>query len=447
MRLKKNTTQQKQRDTDKRNSAGKRAGAASTSAAAAATAAAAAGTKKPLGKERGRAIGQDKRGVEAIGSDDDDDDDDDDEKTLDDEQKPLIGAAAGLAALGVAASDADVVSDVESPSKQKSKSTPTDMMYFLKRHPTRPWTRVPELTLQDVSRCFHMPVKQASEALGISVTVLKLQCRKLKISRWPYRKIQTINDLIEKTSSAISAENHVGPKSKHLLKTVEQLRAHRQELLNLEKTQLDPGISALASAVNKHESKRRRLRNAGFPPVDSVLPDREIPDVDAMENVPTSVVAQIIGHRDVSSPGRGGGDPKVETSADERQQEEEEEKEDKHGARGGRESGGDDSAIDATGDDAVGNAPMDRNDAVRPDDKGATGLGVSGSEARKKLKPNKLFTSVLPESPVGVLQRVPSLDDSPSPLGNIFGKDSHDLLGSRALAETHGQQRNGVKGD
>ena len=105
-----------------------------------------------------------------------------------------------------------------------------------------------------------MPIKQASEALGISVTVLKFQCRKLKISRWPYRKIQVINDLIEKTSSAISAENHnqiIGPKSKHLLKTVEQLRAHRQELLNLEKTQLDPGISALAARVNKHEFKRR----------------------------------------------------------------------------------------------------------------------------------------------------------------------------------------------
>ena len=43
-------------------------------------------------------------------------------------------------------------------------------------------------TMDDVSPYFNLPQKQASDALGVSVTSIKHICRALGLSRWPYRR-------------------------------------------------------------------------------------------------------------------------------------------------------------------------------------------------------------------------------------------------------------------
>jgi len=49
-----------------------------------------------------------------------------------------------------------------------------------------------DLTLQDLSACFHMPARDAAKQLGMCVTSLKKLMRKFGISRWPARKIKSL---------------------------------------------------------------------------------------------------------------------------------------------------------------------------------------------------------------------------------------------------------------
>ncbi|KAL6633555.1 hypothetical protein ACP70R_026226 [Stipagrostis hirtigluma subsp. patula] len=53
------------------------------------------------------------------------------------------------------------------------------------------------LTFDLVSRHFSMPIKQAAKELNVGVTLLKSRCRELGISRWPHRKVKSMQRLIE----------------------------------------------------------------------------------------------------------------------------------------------------------------------------------------------------------------------------------------------------------
>lgn len=44
---------------------------------------------------------------------------------------------------------------------------------------------------------YHLPINEAAAALNIGVTVLKKYCRKFRVPRWPYRKLQSMAKLIE----------------------------------------------------------------------------------------------------------------------------------------------------------------------------------------------------------------------------------------------------------
>jgi hypothetical protein len=52
------------------------------------------------------------------------------------------------------------------------------------------------LTFEEVSRHFSMPIKQAARELNVGLTVLKKRCRELSISRWPHRKVKSLQTLI-----------------------------------------------------------------------------------------------------------------------------------------------------------------------------------------------------------------------------------------------------------
>ena len=57
------------------------------------------------------------------------------------------------------------------------------------------------LTLDQLSACFHMPSDQACKQLGIGLTVLKRLCRKYEIKRWPFRKMKSLDRLIKNVKS------------------------------------------------------------------------------------------------------------------------------------------------------------------------------------------------------------------------------------------------------
>jgi hypothetical protein len=61
-----------------------------------------------------------------------------------------------------------------------------------------------ELTFEQVSRRFSVPIKQAARELNVGVTVLKKQCRKLGIPRWPHRKVKSLQKLIDNVQVSAS---------------------------------------------------------------------------------------------------------------------------------------------------------------------------------------------------------------------------------------------------
>ena len=60
------------------------------------------------------------------------------------------------------------------------------------------------ITQEELSACFHLPSEAACRRLGIGLTVLKRQCRKFGIKRWPFRKMKSLDRLITNVQAGIS---------------------------------------------------------------------------------------------------------------------------------------------------------------------------------------------------------------------------------------------------
>jgi hypothetical protein len=62
---------------------------------------------------------------------------------------------------------------------------------------------------REVQTAFHLPITDAAKALGLCVTELKKRCREIQVPRWPYRKIASIEKLIESVEQVPSKFPHM----------------------------------------------------------------------------------------------------------------------------------------------------------------------------------------------------------------------------------------------
>merc|ERR1712137_272527 len=88
---------------------------------------------------------------------------------------------------------------------------PSDTFALTETHPTtvgldtRYEGKLPhEFTSDDLSSLFHMPINDASAKLGICSTLLKKLCRKNGVTRWPHRKVKSIQLLIEQSEQQLA---------------------------------------------------------------------------------------------------------------------------------------------------------------------------------------------------------------------------------------------------
>ncbi|KAJ4762839.1 RWP-RK domain-containing protein [Rhynchospora pubera] len=61
----------------------------------------------------------------------------------------------------------------------------------------RPRGRRFALTFDHVAQKFHMPIDKAAKEFGLSVTTLKWRCRELGFKKWPYPKLQCLQNLVK----------------------------------------------------------------------------------------------------------------------------------------------------------------------------------------------------------------------------------------------------------
>jgi len=67
-------------------------------------------------------------------------------------------------------------------------------------------TVLPELSFQEISQYFHLPISQAAKELKVCETLLKKICRVNGIKRWPHRKIRSIDTMINLLEFRIQSE-------------------------------------------------------------------------------------------------------------------------------------------------------------------------------------------------------------------------------------------------
>lgn len=106
--------------------------------------------------------------------------------------------------------------------------------------------------LDELSQYFHMPEKMVAKQLGVCLTSLKKICRQNGITRWPYRKLKSLDKKINKIENALTS-------------TAEDPSAMlmKWEMLKLEKKNLPfQGNSGDESDADSH-SKRSPVENTG----------------------------------------------------------------------------------------------------------------------------------------------------------------------------------------
>lgn len=59
------------------------------------------------------------------------------------------------------------------------------------------------LSEETISKYFYMPLAKAAKELNVGTTLLKTRCRELGFSRWPYRKLISLQNLIKNIQVAL----------------------------------------------------------------------------------------------------------------------------------------------------------------------------------------------------------------------------------------------------
>ncbi|CAN4089548.1 unnamed protein product [Withania somnifera] len=103
------------------------------------------------------------------------------------------------------------------------------------------------LELEEIQRCFYLPITEAAKKLRVGLTVLKKRCRELNIMRWPHRKIKSLQTLIHSV------------KEMGLSSEVEMLEEHQRMLERVPEMELTERTKKLRQACFKANYKKRRV--------------------------------------------------------------------------------------------------------------------------------------------------------------------------------------------
>ena len=85
-------------------------------------------------------------------------------------------------------------------------------------------TKVDHITLETLRLYFRVPIAKAAEALGISISLLKIVCRRFNISKWPWRKIQAMINQLEPLEIVLNRDDLTDAERFHVTNQVKVLK-------------------------------------------------------------------------------------------------------------------------------------------------------------------------------------------------------------------------------
>jgi len=110
------------------------------------------------------------------------------------------------------------------------------------------------ISFDELSKYFHLPINQVAKELGICATILKKICRRNGIPRWPHRKIKSLDKMIGNLNVNL-AKN---PQEKEeIFKEMEALKFKRTEIMKHPDILVSKNQSALG-AVRHNRPKVHR---------------------------------------------------------------------------------------------------------------------------------------------------------------------------------------------
>ncbi|XP_024519131.1 TPR-containing protein DDB_G0280363-like [Selaginella moellendorffii] len=129
-----------------------------------------------------------------------------------------------------------------------------------------PTERMMDISLEDLSRYFTMPITQASKELKVGLTVLKKRCREFGIPRWPHRKLKSLESLIHKSQEL--AKDSDGNAPNPVIHAVHELEKQKKKMEESPGMELDDRTKRFRQAIFKASYKQRRravapCRNGG----------------------------------------------------------------------------------------------------------------------------------------------------------------------------------------
>lgn len=135
---------------------------------------------------------------------------------------------------------------------------------------------IASITLVDIAPYFHLPIREASRALKIGVSILKTKCRQYGIPRWPHRKIKSLDSLIsdlefvmdDTDEDAVQKETRKQQEKEREKQEAIQALAKRKRLLESEKEiiQQKPALDLMAETkLFREDVFKRRYRAKRLP--------------------------------------------------------------------------------------------------------------------------------------------------------------------------------------
>ncbi|RQM12306.1 hypothetical protein DD237_006614 [Peronospora effusa] len=156
----------------------------------------------------------------------------------------------------------------------------------------------PVVHLEDLRKCFNMPIAAVAQKFGICVTLLKKICRHHGIQRWPHRQIRSLEKSIDMLRESLDSAK--GTNKEYVAKKIMAFE-YTLECIIQDPNAAAKGILAgrLASPAteetnkrgNRAKSLRLKTRAAMSDDEDKVLDDAETTRLDAKEWVQASQYA------------------------------------------------------------------------------------------------------------------------------------------------------------
>ncbi|EFC48509.1 predicted protein [Naegleria gruberi] len=99
------------------------------------------------------------------------------------------------------------------------------------------------IAFNDIASCFEMPIRDASQLLGVSLTQLKRLCREFQIPRWPFRRLNSIQRRIE-VLQIMQQRSESKNDQKSVAQTQQEIDKLQREVVEL-KTNPSPNVSSI----------------------------------------------------------------------------------------------------------------------------------------------------------------------------------------------------------